>query len=150
MLATTNPHTRKDLMTPHLYGSPTHHEHLALTLDQAITEYHKTIAHLNNWPIEITISTYNVLPPGESGNNTVMTADEIIKHIIDNFGDDCGDENLWDNYQELRNDPEVLAAFNHARTVLISKQTYPMADSVIGTTTVTLYQDGHYDISDPS
>lgn len=127
-----------------LYGGPHDDERLHRTLDDCVRCYWETLDQRGSYPHTFRIDIYSVLPPGDSGGHKVMEAADIADHVIEAFGDECGVEELWDEYETLATDPDVIAAFQHARDVLVSKQTYPMADRRIDEQWVKVHADGSW------
>lgn len=123
-----------------LYGCEMHDEHLFLDPDDAITDVAEMVGD-ERLPWTGTITEYDVLPKGDSGNTKVWSGADIAEYVIDIFGDDCGIEPLYDQLREASKHPDVIAAFQAARDLLVSKQTFLVAGDVLRTGRYTVSAD---------
>lgn len=124
-----------------LYGCEMHDEILFLDPEEAIQDVAKMVGD-EQLPRTGTITEYDVLPKGDSGNTKVWSGADIAEYVIDIFGDDCGIEPLYDQLREASKHPDVIAAFQAARDLLVSKQTYLVAGDVLRTGTYTVSAPG--------
>ncbi len=89
-------------------------------------------------PLSGHVWRHTVMPRGEAADARIMSAGEILDHIVDCFGDDCGFEQLYEQYDEAKDDPDVIAAFQAARDLLVSKQRFRIADQLDARATFTI------------
>jgi hypothetical protein len=125
-----------------LYGTDIHDEWLEATPEDAI-EYFAEFYEGRPLPYTGRIREYNILPPGDSGNNRVMDGSDVAEHVADVFGDDCGFERLFDEYAAAAKDPEVIAAFQTAVDMMRSRQKFLVADKVTRTGSFTILSFVH-------
>lgn len=122
-----------------LYGQ-VDDERLHLDLDVAIETW---FDHCNlvqgdeRLPLTLYIYEHTVLPPGESGDGKLMSGADIVDYVCDRFAENCGFEEIGDDYDEAARDPLVIAAFDEARAVLVSKQRFYIADKATRKIAVT-------------
>lgn len=86
---------------------------------------------------------WSALPPGDSGGDTVMSGRDIALMVADRFADVCGFEVLAEQYLDAAEDPDVVAAFEAARELLVSKQSFLVAGRKIAVARVRFaFPDG--------
>lgn len=123
-----------------LYGEPDA-EHLYDDLDTAI-EWWWDSCNLEpgdaRLPYTLTIQEYTILPPGESGVGKIPSGADMVDRIVERFCEDCGFEEMADDYDNAAVDPTVIAAFDAARAALVACQKFRVADRAVGQVVVTI------------
>lgn len=124
-----------------LWGHHNEDGTLDIELDDAIGRYMDNM--LGDDPTTQTFVGWSALPPGESGCGSVPSGKRIAEWVAEYFGDDCGFEELGEHYHNMAKTPEVIAAFDAARALMVSKQTFLVADKHVQTATVQFMWEGY-------
>lgn len=91
----------------------------------------------DNINAERLIEEWTSTPAGEAAPRTDWIIEWVIDTILDETGADDGEP-----ITQAGKDPEVIAAFEHARSVLSSKITYRMAEKKVRTMKLTFDAEG--------
>lgn len=114
-------------MTEYLYGTDIDDEYLH-------ADEHEALEHRVEWldpeqlPLTGTLYRHTVCAPGVTPEASIPDGARIVDDIVERFGEDCGFEDLYDNYCGAAEMPDVVAAFQAARDLLVSKQRFRVAD----------------------
>lgn len=96
---------------------------------------------------DVGVCEFSTRPPGGHPFSNFPDADDIIVHLIERFCEEWHEE-MYEEYMDHASDDDVVAAFQAARDLLVSKQKFLVADEVIRTVTfrVTIKsEDGDWD-----
>lgn len=116
-------------MTDYLYGTDIDDEYLHSDPHDAIAYRGECLVHDDPLlPWEGWVNRWTITPPGDSGNGRIPDGAQIVEDIVERFGDECGYEDLYENYESASVAPDVIAAFQAARDLLVSKQRFRIAD----------------------
>ena len=106
-------------------------ERLYLDLESAIDEAVDRQVDRVTFPFDVCVEEFSVLPKGEFANCRIMTGAEMAEHLAEYGTEDVGFEEIWEDYMEAAKRPEVIAAFEAARDVLVATQRFLVADRVV-------------------
>jgi hypothetical protein len=115
---------------------------LHVELDDVIKERYNDGARDDQLPFRVIVDEFSCLPKGDSGSQTIMSGAAIAEWVAETFSDDCGFEVLAETYTDAAAEPDVIAAFQAAVDLMISKQTFLVADRVVARHEVLIFPDG--------
>lgn len=114
-------------MTEYLYGTDIDEEFLH-------ADEHEALEHRVEWldpdhlPLTGRLYRYTIRAPGLSGDAEIPDGATIAALVVERFNEECGFEDLAENYDAAAEMPDVVAAFGAARDLLVSKQRFRIAD----------------------
>lgn len=109
-------------------------EFLQLDLDEAVE--HEVDKHAwrgetvyPGFTFEIEVEEYSTMPKGEAGGGRVPDGATIALHVVERWWEEF--EDAYEQLETAAGQPDVIAAFQAARDLLVSKQTFLFADRCI-------------------
>lgn len=106
-------------------------ERLHLDLQSAIEQQIDDTYGRVDFPISVVVDEFTVLPKGDFACAEVPDGAHIAERVIEWYTEECGFEEVWEQYERAAKMPDVVAAFQAARDLLVSKQTFLYADRVV-------------------
>ena len=130
-------------MSPRLFSTHISGERYDTEMEDAVDGWFEQMeSRVTEWPETVVVTEWSTLPKGDSGGCSVMSGEDIAELVVERFLDDAGFEELVDDCENAARSPDVIAAFEAARALLVSKQRFLVSDQEVAKHSVLVFDDG--------